>query len=95
MITLHQYEISPFCDKVRRILNWKGVEYRIREVPVSRATSVRKINPIGKLPCLEHDGHFVADSTDIARHLEEHFPEPPILPSEPAQRGLCHMLDGT
>jgi glutathione S-transferase len=93
MIALHQYEISPFCDKVRRILNWKGLEYRIREVPVSRAMSVRKINPIGKLPCLEHDGHFVADSTDIACYLEEHFPEPPILPSEPAQRGLCQMLD--
>jgi glutathione S-transferase len=34
MITLHQYEISPFCDKARRVLHAKGVDYRIEEVSV-------------------------------------------------------------
>ncbi len=93
MITLHQFQVSPFCDKVRRILHWKRLEYRIQEVPLVRAQAIRKINPIGKLPCLEHDGAFVADSTDIAYYLEERFPEPPILPSDPAQRALCHVFD--
>ena len=93
MITLHQFQISPFCDKVRRILHWTRLDYRIQEVPLARALSIRRINPIGKLPCLEHDGSFVADSTDIAYYLEERFPEPPILPSDPAQRALCHVFD--
>ena len=93
MITLHQFQVSPFCDKVRRILHWKGLEYRIREVPLVRAQAIRRINPTGKLPCLEHDGTFVADSTDIAYYLEERFPEPPILPEDPAERALCHVLD--
>jgi glutathione S-transferase len=93
MLTLHQFQISPFCDKVRRILHWKRLDYRIREVPLIRAPAIRRINPIGKLPCLEHDGTFVADSTDIAHYLEEKFPEPPILPADPAQRALCHVLE--
>jgi len=93
MITLHQFEVSPFCDKVRRILHWKRLEYRIQEVPLARALAVRKINPIGKLPCLEHDGTFVSDSTDIAYYLEEKFPRPPLLPRDPVLRGLCHVLD--
>jgi glutathione S-transferase len=93
MITLHQFQVSPFCDKVRRILHWKRLEYRIQEVPLARALAVRKINPIGKLPCLEHDGTFVSDSTDIAYYLEEKFPKPPLLPRDPVLRGLCHVLD--
>jgi glutathione S-transferase len=93
MIILHQFQVSPFCDKVRRILHWKRLEYRVREVPLIRAQAIRRINPIGKLPCLEHDGAFVADSTDIAHYLEERFPEPPILPPDPAERALCHVLD--
>ena len=93
MITLHQFQVSPFCDKVRRILHWKRLEYRIQEVPLVRARAIRRINPAGKLPCLEHDGGFVADSTDIAYYLEEKFPKPPILPRDPVLRGLCHVLD--
>ena len=34
MITLYQFEISPFCDKVRRVLHWKKVPYEIVEVPL-------------------------------------------------------------
>ncbi len=94
MIRLHQFEISPFCDKIRRILHVKGLAYEVREVPLSQAlTAVKKVNPIGKLPCLEHDGRFVADSTDIAHYLEERFPEPPLVPRDPKLRALCHVLE--
>ena len=72
MITLHQFEISPFCDKVRRILHWKRQPFTVREVPLSQTvTAVRKVNPAGKLPCLEHDGRFLGDSTDIAYYLDK------------------------
>jgi glutathione S-transferase len=94
MITLYQFEVSPFCDKVRRFLNVKRVPYRIEEVPPSKALSVvRKLNPAGKLPCLTDDGRFVADSTDIAYYLEERHPEPRLIPDEPRARALCHVLE--
>lgn len=94
MLTLYQFEISPFCDKVRRILHWKGQPYEIREVSLQESmTSVRKMNPAGKLPCLEHHGRFVADSTDIAHYLEATWPEPPLVPEDAAQRALCHVLE--
>ena len=41
MFTLYQFEISPFCDKVRRILNVKGQRYTIREVKISEAGRLR------------------------------------------------------
>jgi len=94
MITLYQFEISPFCDKVRRILHWKKQPYVVREVPMKEAfTAIKKVNPIGKLPCLEHDGRFIADSTDIAYYLETQFPDPPLLPRDPKLRALCHIFE--
>lgn len=94
MIRLHQFEISPFCDKIRRVLHVKGQAYEVVEVPLAKAfTQVKKINPAGKLPCLEIDGEFLADSSDIARHLEARFPEPPLLLEDPRQRALCHVLE--
>ncbi len=93
-ITLHQFEISPFCDKVRRILRLKDVPFDIREVSALRSTlDVRRINRIGKLPVLEADGRFIADSSEIARFLDERFPDPPLWPADPRERALCHLLE--
>lgn len=94
VLVLHQFEISPFCDKIRRILHVKNVPYQVREVPLSRAlTDVRKVNRIGKLPALEDEGRVIADSTDIAHYLEHKFPTPPLLPADPRERALCHVLE--
>jgi len=94
MITLHQFQISPFCDKVRRVLHYKKLAYTPREVPLVESTfSFRRVNPIGKVPCIEHEGRRIGDSTDIALYLEERFPERPLLPKDPKQRAECHVLE--
>lgn len=93
MIRLHQFEDSPFCDKIRRILHVKEQPYEVVEVPLSETPSIRKLNPIGKLPVLEHDGRRVVDSTEIAHFLEATFPEPSLVPSDPSERGLCHVIE--
>ncbi|MBI5505732.1 MAG: glutathione S-transferase family protein [Deltaproteobacteria bacterium] len=94
MVTLYQFEISPFCDKIRRVMHVKRVEYTTREISMQDAvTKVRKVNPVGKLPAIEHEGRHFGDSTEIAYYLEERFPEPRLIPSDPRQRGLCHALE--
>ncbi len=94
MLTLYQFEVSPFCDKARRVLHWKRQPYEVHEVTLWQAlTQVRRLNPAGKLPCLEHDGRLIADSSEIALYLEERFPTPPLLPADPQQRALCHVLE--
>ncbi len=95
MLTLYQFEISPFCDKVRRVLNVKQVPYQVREVGLIewQMGSYRKINPTNKVPALVDDGRIVCDSTDIAYHLEQRYPDPPLLPREPRDRALVHVLE--
>ncbi len=95
MITLYQFEISPFCDKIRRVLHYKRQPYQVEEVPVSQASAKRwrTISPTGKFPVLDHDGRRIVDSSDIARYLEERFPDPALQPEDPAGRALVHLLE--
>ncbi len=93
MLILHQFEISPFCDKIRRIMHWKGLEYQVREYPLMSRKQIQAIYPAGKLPCLEHDGKFIGDSTDIAHYLEQNFPQKPLVPEQPEQAALVHIME--
>lgn len=94
MMKLYQFEISPFCDKVRRALRYKGLPFEVEEVPLTQAPiRLRRLNPAGKVPVLEHDGRLVTDSSDIVLYLEDRFAEPPLLPDDPEQRARCHVLE--
>lgn len=94
MILLYQSEVSPFCDKVRRVLHYKRRPFEIHEVPRTETlTRLRRMNPAGKVPVLEHDGSIIADSSDIVRYLEAAFPDPPVFPASARERALCHLLE--
>ena len=94
MIVLHQSETSPFCDKVRRVLHYKKRAFEIREVPVHETVvRVGALSDVGKVPVIEHQGNAIADSSDIAIYLEQAFPDPPIFPTAPRDRALCHFFE--
>jgi glutathione S-transferase len=93
MILLHLYHLSPFNEKIQRMLKYKGVPYQEKYWRLGEAGQVKKFNPTGKLPALEHDGNIVCDSTDMAWYIEEQFPQLPLIPADPALRGLMHALE--
>lgn len=94
MITLYEFDISPFCDKVRRILNLKRTPYRRREVKIAEVGRLKKtVSPTGKYPALEIAGRRIVDSTDIALEIEALFPDPAIYPADPRRRALAHMIE--
>lgn len=92
-LILHQFEASPFCDKIRRLLAYKQLPHRVVDYPMSAGARVKKLNPRGKLPALEHAGRLVTDSTDIAHYLDEQFPAFPVIPVDPRDRALVHVLE--
>ncbi|WP_448579116.1 glutathione S-transferase family protein [Thermaurantiacus sp.] len=92
-ITLYQFEISPFADKVRRVLRWKGLAFSTVEVLVSKRNAHKAISPSGKFPALVHEGRVIVDSTDILRYLDARFPERPIAPDHPRDRALATLLE--
>jgi glutathione S-transferase len=49
-------------------------------------------NPSGKVPVLEEDGWLLAESAVIDEYLNERYPEPPLLPDDPAERAAARLL---
>lgn len=92
-VVLHQWEISPFCRKVRKLLAHKGVAYRTQEYNGLRARSVGGLSPAGKLPVLDYDGERIQDSTAIFDFLEKKHPTPPLVPANPEDRALAFLLE--
>lgn len=93
-INLFDWAPSPFSLKVRAILDYKGIPYaRTSVLQPGNWLAVRRRGKVGKAPALEIDGRLFVDSTDIAYELERRFPSPPVVPSEPRQRALCHALE--
>jgi glutathione S-transferase len=92
-IVLHQWVISPFCAKVRRILEHKGLAYEVVNYNGIRARKVKGLSAAGKLPVLDYDGERIQDSSDIAEFLEKKHPEPPIFPTDPVLRAQAHFWE--
>ena len=92
-IVLHQWVISPFCGKVRRILEHKGLAYDVVDYNGLRARKAKGLSPAGKLPVLDHDGERIQDSSDIAAFLERKHPERPIFPADPLLRAQAHFWE--
>ena len=93
MVTLHQYHLSPYNEKLQRMLRFKGVSFEERYWLLAEQGEVKKHNPTGKLPAVEHEGQWVCDSTDAAYFLEALYPDRPVLPSDPRERALVHVLE--
>lgn len=95
MITLYQLATSPFVEKVRRALNYKGLAFTVHEVERAavRDGKYAEVSPTGKFPALVHDSHAVWDSTDILEYLDQAFPEQPVLPIDPRERALAHVVE--
>jgi glutathione S-transferase len=92
-IVLHQWPISPFCGKVRRILEHKGLAYDVVDYNGLKARAARRLTPVGKLPVLDYDGERLADSSDIAVFLEAKHPAPAIFPADPVLRAQAHFWE--
>jgi glutathione S-transferase len=92
-IKLIQIPFSHNCVKVRVMLSLKGVSYETQDIaPMDRA-SVVAASGQGLVPVLVVDGRAIADSTAILLYLEERYPDPPLVPSEPSARAECLLLE--
>jgi len=92
-VTLHQWEISPFCGKVRKVLRHKGIAFSVRNYNGLLAIQAGKLSPAGKLPVLDFEGQRIQDSSAIVAFVEARVPEPALYPKAPAERALALVLE--
>jgi glutathione S-transferase len=72
----------------RLMLEAKGIEYKRTDLmPVISKGVLRGLGfPRNTVPAIKLDGHKVQGTGEIARELDRLQPEPPLLPTDPAQR---------
>ncbi len=94
MIELYQFELSHYSEKVRFILDYKGLSYKKIEVtPGLGQIDLYRMSGQRQVPVLKDGADIVTDSTAIALYLDRKYPEKPILPLNPQERALTLMLE--
>lgn len=95
-LRLHTRYQNSAGQRVRIVLNLKGLPYEYVAIPSLSSEAYRAINPQGLMPALEIGGRFVAQSMAIIELLEELYPEPSVLPADPLQRAevrsFAHLI---
>lgn len=92
MITLYDAERCPYCARARIALAEKGIEHEVVAIDLSdRPPWLYEKNPLGKVPVIEEDAFVLPESAVIMEYLDERYPEPPLLPADPAARGLARL----
>lgn len=92
-LTLYDADRCPYCARVRIVLAEKGVEYLTVPIDLDdRPAWLYSKNPLGRVPVLEEDeGLVLPESAVIMEYLEERYPEPPLVPADPAERALARL----
>ncbi|MEB3310533.1 MAG: glutathione S-transferase family protein [Snowella sp.] len=94
MLELYQFELSQYSEKVRLILDYKGLEYKkIEVVPGVGQIDLFRLSGQSKVPVLKDGETIISDSTDIAFYLDRKYPEKPIIPTDPVLRGQCLLIE--
>ena len=90
MMILHHGWRSSASRRVRLCLEEKGLPYEGHVVDMANlehhSPEYLKINPLGVIPTLIHDGRPLHESGTICEYLDETFPDPPLRPSAPYER---------
>jgi maleylacetoacetate isomerase len=93
---LYTYFRSSAAYRVRIALNLKGVAYDAMPVNLlkgeHRDEAYRVVNPHGRLPALDLGDRVLVQSPAILEYLDEVYPEPPLLPSDPVQRARIRAV---
>lgn len=98
MIKLYNYFRSSASYRVRIALNVKGIPFEympihlIKDGGGQNKEEFRKINPMGHVPALDHDGFLVTESMAIIDYLDNVFPANRLIPTEPRDRSLVLQL---
>ncbi len=95
-VTLFQFELCPYCHKVKAGLEAKGIPYTKVEVnPMNK----KELPPLPegskkKVPVVQHEGQTIEDSTEILTYLEKAKPQTtPFLPTNEEARKKTETVE--
>jgi len=97
-LILYSYFRSSAAYRVRIALNLKNIDYQIRPVHLLKNGGEQfnadylALNPQGRVPVLVEQDQVLTQSSAIIEYLEEIYPVPPLLPTDPIARAYVRSL---
>lgn len=95
-LVLHGYWRSGTSYRTRVALNIKALDYRQEPVDlregVQKSDAYRALNPQGLVPALETPDGVLTQSSAIIEWLDERYPDPPLMPADPAERAIVRAM---
>lgn len=102
-VTLYSYFRSSASFRVRIALHLKNIEFKyepvhlLKEGGQQRKPAYLKLNPIGQVPTLVHEGKSIGQSVAIIEYLDEIFPVPRLFPKDAwmkaRTRQICEIIN--
>jgi glutathione S-transferase len=81
---LHHYQPSPFAEKIRTILGFKGLSYRAVTIPIimPKPDLTALTGGYRKTPVLQRGAHVYCDTRLISRVIDKYAPEKTLYPKD-------------
>lgn len=95
---LYSRPLSPYSSIVRCIAYFKKAPIKVVAPPPGFPIpeEFRAISPFNRIPVLiTGSGLTIIEASVIAEYLEEHFPEPSLLPADSRDRAIVRMTART
>ena len=90
---LYSGPTDPFSHRCRFLLYEKAMDFDIRDVdPNNVPEEVLAISPYGEIPILAERDLYLYDANIICEYLDERFPHPQLMPSEPVERARVRLF---
>ena len=75
---------SNYVRTVRMVAEEKGAPYELTAVR-PHSDEAKAIHPLGQIPSMRHDGLELAESSAIARYIDDTFDGAPLIPRGPRE----------
>jgi RNA polymerase-associated protein len=94
---LYEHPLSSYAQKIKIALREKGIPFAA-ELPADFGTgqtggTLATANPRSEVPVLIDGPTRIFESTVIMEYLEERYPDPPLLPPDPAARAFARITE--
>jgi glutathione S-transferase len=84
--------VCPFAHRSRLVLLEKNIDFVLVEIDLQNKPSwFRSVSLHAKVPALRHGDVTLCESAIINEYLEEVFPLPPLLPTDPVRRAQARI----
>lgn len=92
LIRVYRIPFSTNVERVALAAGHKGIEIQWVDVDTDDRSPVEAVSGQGLVPVLVSGGEIVTDSPRILEWLEERYPDPPLLPADPARRAEVRVF---